>query len=168
MYTVQQTGYTPAGCYEWLRRARTTVDWHKAIWDSWNLPKHRFMAWLIAHNSLHTNSRLKGFGLNVDGMCFLCGQEDETQEHLFFECAFSRRVIQELQHISGLAFPATDVLHWCINNNGLKTERRVKNAMVLSAMYHVWQQRNKCRIEQMVLRPGCVALLISDDMKRKG
>ncbi|XP_074299327.1 uncharacterized protein LOC141630398 [Silene latifolia] len=129
-------GYTLVGCYEWLRGARTKVDWHKAIWDSWILPKHRFMGWLIAHKSLHTNSRLKGFGLNVDGMCFLCGQADETQEHLFFECAFSRR-------------------------------RKVKNAMVLSAMYHVWQQRNKSRIEQLVLRPSRIALLINDAMKRR-
>ncbi|XP_074282785.1 uncharacterized protein LOC141607328 [Silene latifolia] len=167
VWQVQRTGYTPAGCYEWLRGARSKVDWHKAIWDSWNLPKHRFMGWLIAHKSLHTYSRLKGFGLNVDGMCFLCGQADETQEHLFFECAFSRRVIQELKQISGLNFPESDVLHWCIHNNGLNTQRKVKNAMVLSAMYHVWQQRNKSRIEQLVLRPGRIALLINDDMKRR-
>ncbi|XP_074278239.1 uncharacterized protein LOC141601833 [Silene latifolia] len=165
---VQHTGYTPVGCYEWLRGARTKVDWHNGIWDSWNLPKHRFMGWLIAHKSLHTNSRLKGFGMNVDGMCFLCGQAEEIQEHLFFECAFSRRVIQEAMKIFGLRLPDFDVLRlWCIHNTGLKTQRKVKNAMVLSAMYHVWQQRNKNRIEQLVLRPRCSALLINDDMKRR-
>ncbi|XP_074305910.1 uncharacterized protein LOC141641135 [Silene latifolia] len=125
------------------------------------------MGWLIAHKSLHTNSRLKGFGMNVDGMCFLCGQIKETQEHLFFECAFSRRVIQALMEISGLNLPDSDVLHWCIHNTDLTLQRRVKNAMVLSAMYQVWQQRNKSRIEQLVLRPSRIALLITDDMKRR-
>ncbi|XP_074277118.1 uncharacterized protein LOC141600768 [Silene latifolia] len=167
VWQVQQAGYTPAGCYEWLRGARTKVEWHNAIWDSWNLPKHRFMGWLIAHKSLHTNSRLKGFGMNVDGMCFLCGQAEETQQHLFFECAFSRRVIQELMKISGIRLPDSDVLHWCIHNTGLKTQRRVKNALDLSAMYQVWQQRNKSRIEQLVLRPSRIALLIIDDMKKR-
>ncbi|XP_074283470.1 uncharacterized protein LOC141608019 [Silene latifolia] len=167
VWQVQQAGYTPVGRYEWLRGARTKVEWHNAIWDSWNLPKHRFMGWLIAHNSLHTNSRLKGFGMNVDEMCFLCGQAEETQKHLFFECAFSRRVIQELMKISGLRLPDTDVLHWCIHNTGLKTQRKVNNALVLSAMYQVWQQRNKSRIEQLVLRPSRTALLIIDDMKKR-
>ncbi|XP_074267101.1 uncharacterized protein LOC141590405 [Silene latifolia] len=167
VWQVQQAGYTPAGCYEWLRGARTKVEWHNAIWECWNLPKHRFMGWLITHKSLHTNSRLKGFEMNVDGMCFLCGQAEETQKHLFFECAFSRRVIQELMKTSGLRLPDSDVLHWCIHNTDLKKQRKVKNALVLSAMYQVWQQRNKSRIEQLVLRPSRIALLIIDDMKKR-
>ncbi|XP_074266793.1 uncharacterized protein LOC141590080 [Silene latifolia] len=125
------------------------------------------MGWLIAHNSLHTNSRLKSFGMNVDGLCFLCGQAEETQKHLFFECAFSRRVIQALMKCTGLKLPETNILHWCIHNTGLKTQRKVMNALVLSAMYQVWQQRNKSRIEQLVMRPMRVAQLISDDMKKR-
>ncbi|XP_074314660.1 uncharacterized protein LOC141649891 [Silene latifolia] len=125
------------------------------------------MGWLIAHNSLHTNSRLKRFGMNVDGLCFLCGLADEAQQHLFFECAFSRRVIHSLMLCTGLKLPETNVLHWCTHTPGLKLQRKVMNAMVLSVMYQVWQQRNKCRIEQMVMRTMRVAQLISDDMKKR-
>ncbi|XP_074314979.1 uncharacterized protein LOC141651155 [Silene latifolia] len=167
VWQVQQTGYSPSGCYEWLRDVRTKVEWHNAIWDSWNLPKHRFMGWLIAHRSLHTNSKLKSFGMDVDGLCFLCGQTEETQDHLFFECAYSSRVIAELKEVSGLTLPVRDALNWCNQNTGIKTKRKVRNAMVLSTMYQIWQQRNKCRIEQLVIRPISIALLISDDMKRR-
>ncbi|XP_074315183.1 uncharacterized protein LOC141651366 [Silene latifolia] len=167
VWQVQQAGYTPAGCYEWLRDDRTKVDWHNAIWDSWNLPKHRFMGWLTAHRALHTNSKLKSFGMDVDGLCFLCGQTEETQDHLFFECAYSRRVIAKLMDVSGLTLPVSDTLKWCIQSTGVKTKRKVGTAMVLSAMYQIWQQRNKSRIEHMVIKPISIALLISDDMKRR-
>ncbi|XP_074266971.1 uncharacterized protein LOC141590266 [Silene latifolia] len=88
-WNVQPAGYTPAGCYEWIRGSRPKVDWYGVVWDNWSLPKHMFMGWLIAHNSLHTNSRLLGFGMDVDGSCYICGLADETQHHLFFECDFS-------------------------------------------------------------------------------
>ncbi|XP_074270939.1 uncharacterized protein LOC141594849 [Silene latifolia] len=130
-------GYTHAGCYEWLRGTRSKVEWYNAVWDNWNLRKHRFMGWLIAHNSLHTNSRLKSYGMDVDGLCFLCGLADETQQHLFFACAYSRRVLQSLTVCTGLKLPETDILHWCVHNPGLKIQIGVKTALVISTMYQV-------------------------------
>ncbi|XP_074271360.1 uncharacterized protein LOC141595292 [Silene latifolia] len=87
IWQVQPSGYTPAGCYEWLRGTRPKVEWSTAVCDNWSLPKHRFLGWLIAHNSLHTNSRLMSFGMDVDGQCVLCGLAKETYQHLFFACA---------------------------------------------------------------------------------
>ncbi|XP_074289225.1 uncharacterized protein LOC141614374 [Silene latifolia] len=167
IWKVQPSGYTPAGCYEWLRGARTKVDWYADVWDNWNPPKHRFMGWLIAHQSLHTNSRLRSFGMDVDGLCWLCGLAEETQQYLFFDCAFSRRVILSVNVRAGIKLPESNVMHWCIHHPGLKIQRRVMNALVMSTMYQVWQQRNKSRVEQMVTRPILVAQMIIDDIKKR-
>ncbi|XP_074300642.1 uncharacterized protein LOC141631938 [Silene latifolia] len=157
IWQVQPSGYTPCGCYELLRGTRPKVEWSNIVWDNWNLHKHMFMGWLIAHNSLHTNSRLTSFGMDVDGLCILCGLANETQQHLFFLCAYSRRVLQALTECTGLKLPESHILHWCVHNPGLKTQRGVKNALVMSTLYKVWQQRNKCRLEQVLMRPMCVA-----------
>ncbi|XP_074299330.1 uncharacterized protein LOC141630402 [Silene latifolia] len=167
IWQVQPSGYTPAGCYEWLRGTRPKVEWSTAVWDNWSLPKHRFLGWLIAHNSLHTNSRLLSFGMDVDGQCVLCGLAEESQQHLFFACAYSRRFLQSVMECTGLKLPEVDILHWCVHNPGLKTQRGVKIALVMSILYQVWQQRNKCRFEQVLMRPMCLAQLISEDMKKR-
>ncbi|XP_074306270.1 uncharacterized protein LOC141641510 [Silene latifolia] len=167
IWQVQPSGYTPAGCYEWLRGTQPTVEWSKAIWDNWSLPKHRFLGWLIAHNSLHTNSRLMRFGMDVDGQCVLCGLAEETQQHLFFSCAYTRRVLKAVMDCTSLKLPEGDILHWCVHNPGLKIQRGVKVALVMSILYQVWQQRNKCRVEQVLMRPMCLAQRISEDMRKR-
>ncbi|XP_074313864.1 uncharacterized protein LOC141649062 [Silene latifolia] len=166
-WQVQPSGYTPAGCYEWLRGTQPTVEWSKAIWDNWSLPKHRFLGWLIAHNSLHTNSRLMRFGMDVDGQCVLCGLAEETQQHLFFACDYSRRVLQAVMDCTGLKLPEDDILHWCVHSSGMKVQRGVKVALVMTSLYQVWQQRNKCRVEQVLMRPRCLAQWISEDMRKR-
>ncbi|XP_074300288.1 uncharacterized protein LOC141631529 [Silene latifolia] len=166
-WLVQPSGYTPKGCYEWLRGTKPKVDWTTVIWNNWSMPKHRFLSWLFAHNSLHTNSRLKRFGMDIDGQCGLCGVEEETQQHLFFACAYSRRVLQAVMTDTGLKLPETDLLHWCINNPGLKVQRGVKIALVMSMMYQIWHQRNKCRHEQVLMRPIGLANMVIKDMKKR-
>ncbi|XP_074298043.1 uncharacterized protein LOC141628848 [Silene latifolia] len=109
-WTVQPEGYTPAGCYEWLRGSLPKVDWYGVVWNNWNLPKHRFMGWLLAQNSLHTNSRLLEFGMDIDDSCYLCGLAYETQPHLFFECLYSKQ---------------------CADRPGSKVQKGVQTAMVM-------------------------------------
>ena len=46
--------------------------------------------WQIAHGVLYTGARLAHrFHMNVDPRCF-CAADDETLEHLFFECELAR------------------------------------------------------------------------------
>lgn len=35
-------------------------------------------------------SKLKGWGIQVQSICLLCGQEDKTIWHLFFNCSYTR------------------------------------------------------------------------------
>ncbi|XP_074270625.1 uncharacterized protein LOC141594510 [Silene latifolia] len=166
-WQVQPSGYTPNGCYEWLRGSVPKVEWCNAVWNKWSLPKHRFLFWLTAHNSLQTNNKLLRIGMDVDGQCTICGCADETQQHLFFECAYSRRVLQAVKNGTGLILPETDVLQWCVQNPGLSVQRGVKNALLTSCMYHVWHQRNNCRHELVLMRPIKLANMIIDDMKKR-
>lgn len=43
------------------------------------------------HEKLVTCSYLQGIGVQVDHTCCLCNREDETLDHLFFECEWLKR-----------------------------------------------------------------------------
>ncbi|KAE8727556.1 hypothetical protein F3Y22_tig00005459pilonHSYRG00268 [Hibiscus syriacus] len=50
---------------------------------------------------LATKDRLLRFGFEVDGLCVLCREEDESRNHLFFECAFSVRLWKVILSMCG-------------------------------------------------------------------
>ncbi|XP_074315572.1 uncharacterized protein LOC141651774 [Silene latifolia] len=44
------------------------VEWYSTVWNNMNLPKHRFIAWLIKHKRLLTLDRLCRMGVTVQTM----------------------------------------------------------------------------------------------------
>ncbi|KAL4289532.1 hypothetical protein GQ457_14G001790 [Hibiscus cannabinus] len=57
-----------------------------------HIPKHSIVAWMAILNRLPTRDRLSSFGMQVETGCVLCGREQETRDHIFFDCVFSRKV----------------------------------------------------------------------------
>ncbi|XP_074277891.1 uncharacterized protein LOC141601502 [Silene latifolia] len=164
-WTVQPGGFTPAGRYTWFRGTRPRVQWVKVVWNGWALPKHQFLGWLIAHEALNTTARLYRFGVDIEDKCYLCGLASETIEHLYCDCLYSKRVVEELINKTSWAFPLRDVMNWCMRRPGTMLQRGVQVAMMLSLMYHVWKQRNKGRYENVLLRPERVAGNIMEEMR---
>ena len=48
------------------------------------VPKHATIAWMAVLNRLPIKDRIKSWGLEVDGVCMLCGGAEETRDHLFY------------------------------------------------------------------------------------
>ncbi|XP_074300713.1 uncharacterized protein LOC141632019 [Silene latifolia] len=141
---VQHTGYTPAGCYEWLKGAGVTVQWFRAVWNDWVVPKHQFMGWLFAHGALRINDKLLLYGLDIDDKCYLCGKAAKCMDHVFFGCSYSK------QHI----------MEWCVDRQGSKLQKGVQAAVGMGAIYHVWHQRNCSENDCVLMVPKRVAELI--------
>ncbi|XP_074299556.1 uncharacterized protein LOC141630683 [Silene latifolia] len=167
VWVVQPTGYTPSGCYEWLRNVSPLAYWSKVVWNSWALPKHQFMGWLVAHEALNTVDKLLTYGMDVDACCLLCGQDNESLAPLFFACQYSRRVMMAMQQVTGCSFPLAVDLMWWANRGGTVVQRGVQIALFLGALYSIWFQRNKCRNDMVLMHPRHVALQISDGMKAR-
>ncbi|XP_074297205.1 uncharacterized protein LOC141627905 [Silene latifolia] len=161
------TGYTPAECYEWLKETRPSVQWSKVIWNAWVIPKHQFMGWLVAHGALNTNDKLVQHGMEVDDKCYLCGQSEECLNHLFLDCLYSKKVIHSLQNETRCQFPVNNVLDWCVARRGTKVQQGVQAVVVLGAIYQVWCQRNKCKMDKMLVRPEKLTLCIMEEVKSR-
>ncbi|XP_074290616.1 uncharacterized protein LOC141617331 [Silene latifolia] len=163
----QPDGYSPASCYRWLRGVQPKVCWHPVIWNPWNIPKHSFMGWLWVCDALKTKSRLLQYGVTDDADCMLCGQGIETQEHLFFDCFYSRRVIHAINQVMGGVLATHDLLEWSMHHNGTQVQKRVFSAMLVCLIYQIWQQRNKCKVEMQVLRPEKLSKMILQEIRAR-
>ncbi|XP_074305539.1 uncharacterized protein LOC141640756 [Silene latifolia] len=166
-WNVQPGGFTPAGCYAWFRGTRPRVQWGKVVWNGWAVPKHQFLGWLVAHEALNTAARLISFGVDIEDKCYLCDLASENIEHLFCECLYSRRIVRELNKKTTWVFPVRDMMDWCRCRTGTVLQRGIQNAMVMSLLYQIWQQRNRSRNEMVLIRPEIVAGTILEDMRSR-
>lgn len=77
--------YSTRAVYSHLRGVIPEVNWAKAVWSSYGIPRHSFLAWLVILNRCPTKDRLISWGLQVPPLCLLCNLLPETRDHLFYE-----------------------------------------------------------------------------------
>ena len=56
------------------------------IWRSWTPMRVSLFAWEASWNRILTCDQLKRRGWNLPNRCYLCKQEEETNDHLFLVC----------------------------------------------------------------------------------
>jgi hypothetical protein len=65
---------------------------YKTVWKAWSTPKAKNHAWLALQNRLWTADRPHKRGWENCGLCPLCKQTEETNDHLFVHCRFTKRI----------------------------------------------------------------------------
>ncbi|XP_074318871.1 uncharacterized protein LOC141655705 [Silene latifolia] len=86
--------YTLRQGYQWLKPDGDKVRWYPWMLNSWIIPRHTFLCWLVAQQRFLTQDRLLRMGIIQINCCFLCGLEEESHEHLFFGCIYSKICLQ--------------------------------------------------------------------------
>lgn len=80
--TNYQDRFHSASTLNYQRSKKNRVPWRKLVWFSQAVPRHSFMVWLALRNQLSTGDRM-WFWVVMQG-CPLCGEVNETRDHLFF------------------------------------------------------------------------------------
>ncbi|XVF78836.1 hypothetical protein PTKIN_Ptkin14bG0169200 [Pterospermum kingtungense] len=134
-------------CFEhciWKRKDK--VYWSRLIWNPYVVPRHGFVTWLVFLGKLPTKDRLRGWGLQVSKVCKLCGKYQETRDHLFFDCDFSKEVWQlvlDACSISRRVSCWTSELQWMIQKvRGKALISGLLRSAWCAYMYFIWQERN--------------------------
>ncbi|GKD72578.1 RNA-directed DNA polymerase, eukaryota, reverse transcriptase zinc-binding domain protein, partial [Tanacetum coccineum] len=68
------------------------VDWHDVVWFPNAIPRHAFILWMLVHERLPTQDRLAKWYPNRVIKCVMCLQEQDSHQHLFFNCPYSKKV----------------------------------------------------------------------------
>ncbi|XP_074305634.1 uncharacterized protein LOC141640854 [Silene latifolia] len=154
MFNDTLTDYTIKLGYGWLVDEGRDVSWHAWTSNSLIVPKHGFIIWLLAHRRLLTQDRLVRMGITHLNCCYLCGDDKESLEHLFFQCSFSRRCLAFLSDWLQLQLPDKNFLSWWVQLRCRSLQQKQAITAVLdAAVYFIWWCRNKCRLEELVPMP---------------
>ncbi|KAK9733245.1 hypothetical protein RND81_04G054300 [Saponaria officinalis] len=113
-----------------------------------------------------TKQRLRGFGMNVDEICFLYDQGKDEIVHLFFMCPYSQRCVDVVQNWLGFQVCAD----WSsIHRDRSLTMfcRQIRFAVICALIYHIWRGRNLARLSGYVPHPKSVVQSIMWEMRSR-
>jgi hypothetical protein len=88
-YLTAQNVYSEISNCNW---PNATGGWRHRLW-SWSLPlKIKLFSWLFLANKINTWDVLQKKGWTGPNICHLCNLEEESAQHIFIHCAFTRSV----------------------------------------------------------------------------
>ncbi|XP_074298665.1 uncharacterized protein LOC141629588 [Silene latifolia] len=142
-------GYSIKSGYSWLQGVHPPVNWYQVVWDSWCLPKHSFMGWLIKLEALNTREKLFRIGVSDTDSFVICEQWTESHKHLFKECAFSARIITGLEEWLQVQLDGN-------TSYSSRLQQQVCHLVMMACWYNIWIERNRCMIEFSICKPDKV------------
>ncbi|XP_048493280.1 uncharacterized protein LOC125493801 [Beta vulgaris subsp. vulgaris] len=149
IYTAQQLTnmqqFSIQECYKKLTGENEKVNWSKFVWNRLTLPKHRFICWLVMKERLNIALRLRNMGITDDPLCRLCGIEDETHLHLFFNCPFSLEVCKSISKWMQFELFGDSIDSSCrkvLTSRRSRFQKQSLLAVLGAAIYFIWLARN--------------------------
>ncbi|KAL9661428.1 hypothetical protein QQ045_026252 [Rhodiola kirilowii] len=125
---------------------RDPVDWFKLVWNSFNAPRDSLNAWLAVQDKLLTRDRMSHWGIQISKSCALCQTENESRDHLFFECNFTQEVWTRVLAFL-LIVPASNrwdfLIPWFKGMPQPRLKTKMAAAAITRLMNGVWNTRNK-------------------------
>ncbi|GFZ12259.1 hypothetical protein Acr_23g0006440 [Actinidia rufa] len=123
--------FSSKSAYEFFRPRKIKLTWPKLVWQTSIIPKHSFILWLGLKDRLLTRDKLQGY--IEDQTCPLCGEMEETIDHLFFQCRVGR---QEAR--------------------GTGAQAKAKRIGLACTVYYLWEARNERIFEGKIKHPRAI------------
>lgn len=118
--------FSSKATWDQIRQSSPRVTWHKVIWFPYHIPRYAFISWLAIRDRLATGARSRAWGSTQ--RCTLCGEPNETRDHLFFACPYSFTVWTNL---CGNLIGRTITPDWTYTLQSLTQNRRSKQDNIL-------------------------------------
>lgn len=145
------------------------VPWYNLVWHRLQIYRYAHIEWLVCLNRLPTFDRLKSFGMDVTNQCLLCIQGDETRDHLFINCTYSKFILGKLASEMGIDSNYTTWLD-CLQEWGSNTDtltRVIALVTIQIFVYHIWRERNARLHNKGIFGPLKLLSGIIRDIKTK-
>ncbi|KAF7128948.1 hypothetical protein RHSIM_Rhsim10G0040700 [Rhododendron simsii] len=124
---------------------------------------------LAAQGRLSTKDILHQWGVQVDEICPLCGCEQETHQHLFFECSYSASVWASVwSKSSSTRVPITlaALLEWFVQSvKGNSFKSKILKCSLAATVYFVWRERNLRVFQQKTVASDQVVMQILSSIR---
>ncbi|CAA7033781.1 unnamed protein product [Microthlaspi erraticum] len=153
-----------------IRPKKPEQWWSQLVWNKAGIPKHQTTSWLFVLNRNPTLDRVVSWGYDTEASCLLCGSEQETRDHLFFECPFSTDVWRKINLKLNLTDPPLNwqqILQWL---NRATSSAEVKLALLQgwqATVYELWRERNRRYHDGLTMNQDVILKLIFSTVKDK-
>ncbi|KAG7586018.1 Ribonuclease H domain [Arabidopsis thaliana x Arabidopsis arenosa] len=118
-----------------------------AIWKMKTAPKLQHFLWRMLSKALATKVELARRGVATDMICKRCQREEETTDHLFFDCDHSQDIWRGNQYLRQLMCNPTNSFTTkmngiieCYNNKDLP---QLDRQIPLWTLWRIWKSRNQ-------------------------
>lgn len=101
-------------------------------------------------------------GVCKEIMCLMCDKEPEDQDHLFFNCDYSRIILQQItrwmrMHCTSCRFMS--IIKWIQKRTKRSNfQRNVMLSAMSAVIYGIWKVRNECLWQHKMTHPDhCIS-----------
>ncbi|XP_010696572.1 uncharacterized protein LOC104909082 [Beta vulgaris subsp. vulgaris] len=144
--------------YKLIQGEMQKVQWRRIICNNRASPKSKFIVWLAVQNRLPTTDRISRWNVECQLQCRLCDTQNESIQHLFFECSFSTEVWNGLLQKMGFNRTAgsfdVESRIVCLKAHSKSLKSRVYVMMFSEAVHTIWCQRNSVIFENTSCSPA--------------
>lgn len=154
-----------------FRRSSNRAGIKNLIWFKYHIPRYSFITWITWLNRLPTADRLSSWGMNVDESCVLCNLDNESRDHLFFECQFSSAVWREGVRRNCTLLNSEnwqEIVGFMQQNSNSGGLRKLMMRLLWTAtIYRLWAERNRRRHGERAETVNQVVRRITFDLQHK-
>ena len=115
-------------------------------WGSRAPLRCHFFAWLAFKNRCWTSAGLARRGLPHQDSCPLCGEAEESIQHLLLDCVFARQIWHWVGRITDRTTyePLVDeeLGSWCTRQDLVLQNHKARRAICFLVMWMLWKHRN--------------------------
>lgn len=117
------------------------------MWGVKGIPRQQFIMWLTFRESLKTRVMLQQRGMDIEKCCVLCGEREETVQHLFFKCSMPADIWKQVMRHAGIVREPKEwrrECRWLMRSaRGRNARSRKIRKLIMAAVYCIWAERNK-------------------------
>ncbi|GJX83736.1 reverse transcriptase zinc-binding domain-containing protein [Tanacetum coccineum] len=117
------------------------TEWYYLVWSPYGIPRHAIHLWLVMKKRLKMKDRLTQWDVGNDVdlsllRCPLCKSQQDSHEHLFFECSYSSSIWQNVLNvvgISGVSSQWDDIMLWLLPISKSKNVISIIGRLIVAA-----------------------------------
>lgn len=156
--------------WNYIRNKHFEFNWAKMIWDRNHAPKMSICALLAKLNRLNNKYRIGRWNNAIDQACVLCVNQNEDRDHLFFNCPYSRQIIEDIMFKLQInienSFEINQILEKLFQNqSNNQFPIHFMNIALTTLIWHIWCERNAWVFKGIELHDQVRITLINQDCK---
>ncbi|XP_074315189.1 uncharacterized protein LOC141651372 [Silene latifolia] len=133
--------YNTRVMYDSIRSCNPKVSWHNLVHGKGYHPKHSFAGMVVMHNALPTIDNLMRRGLSLVNRCAFCEACSEDVHHIFFNCSYSRHLLNYIGIWLGLSLLSFSLFTIAQDFASRRNTCRQRIGF-MATIYYLWNERN--------------------------